>query len=206
MLQFMPSASPSSSQANTPGKRSLTVDVGVATIIAALIVTCGSVAGGVLIGRATAPRTTPTSTTPKEANGPATATITPPPTGDIPYFSTPHGHVANLQRGQLVWTFFQPVNANGSFGATTYPTAGPCAVNFASGAWTCRDAYIGKPKDTGIYRVCVAILSFSQAYAVVKLIENSYATKKMDLPYWFAAPPPYIHDDSAACTSDHRIN
>jgi hypothetical protein len=199
----MTSGSPSSAQADTSGKRRLTVDIGLATIIAACILAGGGV-GGIFIGRATTSGTTPTLTTSKENHGPASVTIGSSSTGDIPYYSTLHGRVFNLQAGQLVWTFFQPVNASGSYGSQTYPTAGPCTVNLANHAWACSKAYIGKLKDNGIYRVCAAILNFSEAYTVVKLIENTYAN--MNLPSWFASPPAYVHDNSRACTSFHRIN
>lgn len=201
----MASGSPSSDQPDPAGKHKLTVDIGVATIVAAVILAGGGVAG-IFIGRATTSGTASALTTSKQAHEPASATITPPVTGDVPYSSTFFGRVDNLQTGQLVWTFFQPVNANGSFGSTTYPTAGPCTINFASRVWTCHKAYVGKPNDNGIYRVCAAILNLPQAYTVVKLIENTYAAPKMKLPTWFSSPPSYVHDNSPSCTTVHRVN
>lgn len=197
----MTSGSPSSGEANAPGRRRRTVDAGLATIVAACILAGGGVGGG-FIGRATASGTTLTSTTPKATPAPASVTIAPPTTGDIPYYSTLSGRVYNLQRGQLVWTFFQLVSVDGSLGSQTYPTNGPCTVNYASQTWICPNAYIGKETDNEIYRVCAAILNFSEAFAVVKLIENTYASN--NLPYWFASPPPYIQDNPAACMSVHR--
>jgi hypothetical protein len=201
----MTSGSPSSDQPVTSGKRILTVDIGVATIAAACILAGGGVVG-LFIGRATTSGAISTLSTPGEALGPASATIKPPPTGDITFASTLNGHVVNLQRGQSVWTFAQAVTANGSFGATTYPNAGPCTVDFATNTWTCSNVYIGRPKDNNTYRVCVAILNLPEAYAVVKLIENTYASTKMNLPYWFTSPPSYLNDNYPHCMSVHRIN
>lgn len=192
----------SSRQAKSPIKRRRKVDIGVATIVAAVILACGGVAG-VFIGRATTSGTSSTSTTSRASNAPTSVTITPPTTGTIPWINTLSGHVVNLQRGELLWTFFQTVNGNGSIASQTYPTSGPCTINSRSKTWTCRKAYIGKPVDHGTYRICVAVLNFSEAYSVVKLIENTYAKNLND---WFASPPSYIHDHSPACVSVPRKN
>jgi hypothetical protein len=133
-------------QANTSGKHRWSVDPGLATIVAASIAALVAVAGGV-IGRVTAPGATSGSTISKVTQGTPSATITAPTTGKVPFASTLSGRVVNLQRGELVWTFFQMVNGNGSLGSQTYPTSGPCNINFTSNTWTCRDAYIGKISD-----------------------------------------------------------
>lgn len=130
-------------------------------------------------------------------------TITPPVTGDIKFVSTLYGHVSNLQRGELIWTFFQAVYPNGSVNRQTYPASGPCGVNFTDRTWVCHNAYIGREIDNGVYRVCAAIINFSDAYAVVKLVENAYAAS---LPSWFTSTPSYINDGPSACMSVHRIN
>lgn len=207
----MTSASSISQQPDPPGrannshKRSWTIDAGLAVIIAALI---GLVPATVtfFVGRSTVSGTKSNSSTSKGAHGAASATITPPATGKVPFVSALSGRVANLQRGELVWTLFQVVNRNGSFGSQTFPTSGPCNVDFSSDTWTCRDAYIGKVSDNKTYRVCVVVLSFSEAYDVVKLIENTYAKNLKLYPYWFAAPPSFIHDNNASCMSVQRIN
>jgi hypothetical protein len=196
--------SPSTRRTSTSGRPKRTVDGGVATIVAAVILAVGGVAG-VFIGRATASGTPSTSTTSKATPDPASATITLPTTGDIPYMSALSGNVDNLQRGQLVWTFFQIVNANGSLNPQTYPTDGPCAVDFKDQTWVCHNACVGMPKDKQTYRVCVAIINFSDAYAVVKLVENSELGNPK-IPYWFSSPPSYINNNFGSCMSVHRID
>lgn len=139
----------------------------------------------------------------KRAGGSASATIMQPVSGNINFVNTLSGEVFNLQRGELVFTFFQVVNTNGSINPQTYPASGPCEVNFTDQTWVCHNAYIGKIRDNGIYRVCAAVINFSDAYAVVELIKNAYAAS---LPSWFTSKPSYISDGSRACMSVHRIN
>lgn len=196
----------SSVQADTPRKHRLTVDVGVATIVAACISPVAAVVIAFFVGQGTAQPATPSLTTPKVSHGPASVMITQPSAGRISFVSTLSGHVYKLQRGELVWTFFQPVNGNGSFAQQTYPIAGPCTVTFTKNLWTCRGAYIGKIKDHQMYRVCAAILNFAEAYTAGKLIENTYAPNLKADPYWFTSPPAYIHDYSPACTTVTRQN
>lgn len=191
-----------------PARRRRTVDAGVATIVAACILAVGGVVG-VLIGRATASGTPSAPTKPQATHATTIVSITPPTTGDIPFESTLSGQVVNLQRGQLVWTFFQVVNPDGSLGAQTYPDPGPCIVNYVSQTWSCRKAYIGKPTDTQTYRVCAAILDFADAFKVVRVLENMYsknAGTNTSFQYWFTSPPSYIHHNPTACMSVHRIN
>jgi hypothetical protein len=204
-----------------PKRTARQVDVGLATIVAACILAGGGVAG-VFIGRATAPSNTATSTTPKATPGkstssPASVTITPPVSGNIPFESTLSGQIVNLQSGQLVWTFFRNVSSDGSLASQVYPIAGPCVVNFTDQTWTCAKAYIGKQKDDhGAYRVCAAILNFQESFEVVQLIENTYANvnpissstanPSANLPDWFASPPSYLHDSPSSCMTVRRID
>jgi hypothetical protein len=195
--------SDSPGQPNSPRKHRWAIDSGLAQIIAALIAVAGSLIIAYFLGQSHATKNTTSPSAPKITHGVARATITPPTTEKIPFASTLSGRVFNLQRGELVWTFFQAVRSNGSFDSQTYPTSGPCKVDFAKNTWTCRDAYIGTIRDHRTYSVCVAVLNFTQAYTVGKLIENTYAK---NLNYWFASPPSYIHHTPTACMSVVRKN
>ena len=144
------------------------------------------------------------------AHGPASVTIKPPRSFDIPLINNFSGTEVNLQPGQLVWTFNQNIEGSGKFSPTTYPNSGPCTVNYARGKWSCRGIYIGNTTDDRYYHVCAAVLSTSDALAVVNLLRNTLANRQQhpnpNLKIWFASPPPYIHDDTPACMSVHRIN
>ena len=191
-----------SEQTNTSGKHhKRTVDIGVATIVAACITAILGIVGLVYVARVTAP----TSAAPKTSHGTVHISITSPATATISYQSTLSGTINNLQPGQLVWTFFQFVNRNGTLGSQIYPTSGPCRVDFTSHIWTCPGAYIGAINDSHSYRVCAAILNFSEANATVNLIENTYA-KDANLPYWFTSVAFKAMRISEACMSVSRIN
>jgi hypothetical protein len=142
------------------------------------------------------------------AHGPVSVTIKPPWRFDIPLINNFSGHEVNLQPGQVIWTFNQNIESNGKFSPTTYPDSGPCTVNYVLGIWDCRRIYIGSTRDKRYYHVCAAVLSASNALDVVNLLRNTLANRHQNpnLKFWFASPPPYIHDDTPACMSVHRIN
>lgn len=184
------------------------IDNGIAQIAAAFIL----VAGTAFVTRATTHQnTTPSpSTSQTIAHSAASVTISEPQSGHVTWETTLDGQAVNLQRGQLVWTFAQ-LMTNGSIGPFTYPTSGPCTVDYASGTWVCHNVYIGNENDTETYRVCVAILDYAEAFRVVGLLENtqdaSEPKAKSKFNFWFASPPPYIHDNSSdSCMSVSRIN
>jgi hypothetical protein len=196
----------SGSSHSSRGKRGKwTVDIGLATIIAAIIVAVASVAGVFFIGRATS-GASPVPTAPGASHSPASVVITEPPAGNTTFKTTLSGDVSNLQSGQLIWTFVQAVNNNNSFSPDTYPTEGPCSVNYNNGTWICSGVYIGDPKDTGTYRVCAAVVDSSDAFAIVELLEQTEAGSSLNHRFWFTSPPPYIHDNTDACMTIHRIN
>jgi hypothetical protein len=191
-------------QVNTSGKSKWAVDAGWATIMAALITVLGGFSLTYFLGQSTAAKNASTGS--RANDGVTIATISPPMTGDISFENTLYGHISNLQRGESLWTFFQVVKRDGSINSQTFPITGPCTVSFTSNIWTCHNAYIGTIKDEETYRVCVAVLNFSEAHMVTELIENTYATKIQGYSYWFNSPPSYIHDNSSACMSVTRIN
>jgi hypothetical protein len=192
-------------QDNRPKRHTFKVDGGWATIIAAVILASGGVVG-VVIGRATASGGASASTAPDASHGTASVTITEPPSGDVTFNTKLSGNVSNLQRGELIWTFAQAVNNGGSFSPETYPTTGPCTVNYTNSTWICSNVYIGDTKDSGTYRVCAAIVNFSDTFTIVQLLENTDTTKAAGLKFWFTSPPPYIHDNATSCMTVHRIN
>jgi hypothetical protein len=192
-------------QGNRPKRRTFKIDGGVATIIAAIILAAGGVAG-VAIGRATASGGASASTASDASHGAASVTITEPPTGDVKFNTNLSGKVSKLQRGELIWTFAQPVNNGGSFSPNTYPTTGPCTVNYTNGTWICNNVYIGDVKDSGTYRVCAAIVNSPDTFIIVQLLENSETTKVTDRKSWFTSPPSYIHDNTSSCMTVHRID
>ena len=67
------------------------------------------------------------------AHGPASVTIKPPKSFDIPLINNFSGNEVNLQPGQLVWTFNQNIERSGKISPATYPNSGPCTVNYARG-------------------------------------------------------------------------
>jgi hypothetical protein len=187
------------------GRPKRTVDAGVATVVAAIILAIGGVAGG-FISHAIAPTSKTASSRKPAVRGLAEVTITPPRTGDVKFESTMSGKVVNLQAGQLVWTFTQGVNRDGSFRPETYPSSGPCDVNYTSHRWVCHHVYVGIKKDRETYRVCAAILSLRQAFTVVQVLENTLS-KSSSQAFWFASPPAYLHDsDDSSCMTVHRVN
>ena len=175
------------------------------TVVGALCVCAALVLSAVL---SPAKKATPLVST--LAHGPASVTIKPPRSFDIPLINNFSGSEVNLQPGQLVWTFNQNIESDGKISPTTYPDSGPCTVNYALGTWDCRGIYIGNTTDNRYYHVCAAVLSASDALAVVNLLRNTLASRQQhpdpNLKIWFASPPPYIHDDTPACMSVHRIN
>jgi hypothetical protein len=84
--------------------------------------------------------------------------------GYIQYPDTFSGVAANLKPGQVVWTFNQSVTGRQSSTAV-YPNSGPCMVG--GGRWTCK-LWIGAAKDTGAYKVCVAVLDPPLAMQIVQ--------------------------------------
>lgn len=155
---------------------------------------------------------TSVSTAAKAAHQSASVKIDQPPTADIPPLTGLSGQETNLQPGQLVWTFWQFVNQDGSFSQNTFPNPGPCTVDYVQQTWTCNGIGIGG--GPGIYRVCAAILSASDAFKVVKLLINTPRTNEMSAnetsksnPDWFfVVKPSFIDDNSDACMSVHRTS
>jgi hypothetical protein len=192
-------------QGSRPKRRKFKIDGGVATIIAAIILAAGGVVG-VIIGRATASGGASASTASDASHGAASVTITEPPSGDVRFNTNLSGNVSKLQRGELIWTFAQPVNNDGSFSPDTYPTTGPCTVNYTKGTWICSNVYIGDAKDSGAYRVCAAIVNSPNTFIIVQLLENSGTAKITGRKSWFTAPPSYIHDNTSSCMTAHRID
>lgn len=187
-------------------RRKLAVDPGLAAIVAAVIAAAAGVVGG-FIGNASTSGPGPGSaaSNPKGRIVNTIVTITPPITGDIRFESTLSGHVSDLQKGNMIWTFFQVIQSSGQVDPMTYPTNGPCTVNFSKGTWACPDVYVGKQKDSGTYRICVAVINFSEARTAVGLDENS-ELQDTGLQSWFPAPPPYINRNPNSCISVHRIS
>jgi hypothetical protein len=188
-----------------PGRRQRTVDIGWATIVAAMILAVGGVAG-VFIGLAFASGPAPVPAASGPARIAASVTIDQPPTGDIRFESNLSGTVEGLKAGQLVWTFAQIVNKDGSFSPVTYPQNGPCIVDYSTRKWTCRHVFIGLVKDSETFRVCAAIVTLPEASVVVTRLENTFS-KNPGLISWFTSPPNYVDDRSdASCMSVHRVN
>lgn len=89
---------------------------------------------------------------------------------DVGQFINASGPVSGLKRGELVWTFNQPLFPKGG-NHLYYPNTGPCAV--AAGTWTCNDIDIGgagdeiTKKGLGKYRVWVVVVSEQDAFGIV---------------------------------------
>lgn len=118
--------------------------------------------------------------------GPPMVTITPPGSGQIHWIDSYKGDVKNLQAGQLVWTFNQAVNSH-----SLYPDTGPCNVDYVHQQWTCDNIYVGGQSDTGLFRVCVTILSAAQAFQAVDHLRSGTLYPQPD--------PPTVDVKSFAC-------
>lgn len=193
---------PPPSSVTGEGRRKLSVDAGLASIICACIALVPSSATFVVTKLlASSSSSTVTKTTAKAT---PRVSISEPPSGMVDYMSSYSGKVVNLGPGQMVWTFNQPV-IHESISPLTYPNTGPCTVDYAKGTWSCADIYVGSQNDTGSYRVCAAILDSAEAFAVVNLLRNAHVGKASANIFWFTAPPSYIHDYSNACTTIRRL-
>ena len=107
------------------------VDIGIATIVAAVIVALSG--WGTFIGtKVTASVTNPAPAT-GATQGPESVTINQPSSGTIHWADNYSGGVVNLQPGQLVWTFNQTVTGN-SISSSVYPNSGPCTVDYGCGS------------------------------------------------------------------------
>lgn len=205
-----PPAQPKPSGPKKKKKRKWVVDQGLATIVGAVI----GVAGSLLVVHFTAASASPTSSASPATsasaspNAAASVTLNPPVNGDIKHQTSFSGHEANLQPGESVWTFFQVVEQkSGKTNPTTYPTQGPCVIDFSSKTWKCDNVYVGHVSDNETYQICPAILNFSQSATVVKLLANAAVDSALhnnSLVYWLASPPSYINPQT--CTPAHRIN
>ena len=170
-----------SAEDHPPVKRKRSMDVGWATALVALatVVSASITLAGTYLVKPASSGAKPASTASKSAEGPTSVTITPPESGTIHHLDSYSGKVYNLRLGQLVWTFNQSVaRKTGSISPVTYPDSGPCVVNYSKRTWACDNVYVGSTNDTGMYRVCAAILSSSDAFAVVDLLRNTLANKK----------------------------
>jgi hypothetical protein len=134
---------------------------------------------------------------------PASISIDSPQSGEIKQVSTLTGSITNLPPGGSVWVFFQSVDS-GNADPNVYPIFGPCVVDSAKNIWRCENAYIGKPKDTRMFRVCPAVLTSGESREVVELLEIAADEKKPDAHSWFDSPPSFIKPNS--CTTVRRVN
>ncbi|HUC26539.1 MAG TPA: hypothetical protein VMA73_27875 [Streptosporangiaceae bacterium] len=197
------SAAPEAAQREPKRLWQRSVDLGVATIVSATVTGLFTLTGIGLTFWLTRP---PTSTSTARSKGPVTLTINHPASGEVAFKDSYSGKVSGLQPGQTIWLFEQGVSKTGVVGASTFPEQGPCNVNLSAGTWNCSDIYVGNPKDTGSFKMCAAILTPDEAYDVVGLLSNLYASRQSGYIYWFVAPPPYIHEQSGACMSAVRVN
>jgi hypothetical protein len=137
------------------------------------------------------------------SSAPASISIDSPQSGEIKQVSTLTGSVTNLPPGSSIWVFFQSVDS-GNVDQNVYPIFGPCVVDSAKNIWQCESAYIGKPKDTRMFRVCPAVLTSGESREVVELLEIAADEKKPDAKSWFDSPPSFIKPNS--CMTVRRIN
>jgi hypothetical protein len=187
-------------------KRKWGVDQGLATIVGAVI----GVAGSLLVVHFTASSASPAPAVSTSSSVPVSVSIDS-PVGKIKQETYFTGGITNLQPDESVWVFFQAVDKSGNINPVTYPTSGPCVVDFAKNTWNCDDVYVGKITDSGTYRICPAVLNSSQSNEVVKLLEaeavdpnSSKTTNNKSPAYWFNSPPPYINQQ--ICISVPRTN
>jgi hypothetical protein len=189
-------------QPKSKEKKKIEVDPGLATIVAAGVGLLGvviGVVGAVVVAHVSASTASPSHAASASPSAPASVVINPPSNDKIPHQANFFGHVTNLQPGESVWTFFQVVEKGGKVNPTTYPTEGPCAINYASQTWKCDNVYVGHVKDSEMYQICPAILNSSQSSEVVKSLENSAvdsALNNKNLVYWTSSPPSYINPQS----------
>lgn len=175
--------------ARNTGKRRK-IDQGWATVIAAMI----GLAAAWFGGRATAPAANASS---GSAEGPPRISIIPPASGNVSHRESYSGNVVHLHPGQLVWIFNQTVGVNGLSGRV-YPGSGPCPVNYDQHTWSCREIYIGLPRDSRTFMICAAIISEAEAAQIVgKLRTHDIWLTLIDTPY--------IADSAPACMSVHRM-
>src|SRR3984893_4694575 len=89
---------------------------------------------------------------------------------NVGQFINASGPVSGLKRGELIWTFNEPLFPKGGNGLY-YPNTGPCVVT--SGIWTCDNIDIGgagneiAKKGLGPYRVWVVVVSEQDAFDIV---------------------------------------
>jgi hypothetical protein len=195
-----------SGQSSQKGQGKWKLDAGWATVISAAIGAVALIAVAFFAGT-NVPASTSMSSSPSASRSPVSVTINPPLTGDISHLDSYSGNAINLAPGQLIWTFNQSVNGKtGSISPRTYPDTGPCLIDYSKQTWTCSNIYVGNVNDTGIYHVCVAVLTAPDAFAVVSLLRNTLANASTGYKFWLSSPPYYIHDNTSACMSVHRTN
>jgi hypothetical protein len=138
-----------------------------------------------------------------------------PASGNIHWETSFAGGVTNLHPGESVWVFYQAMDKRGNISSMTFPAHGPCVVDFVKNTWKCDAVYVGNPVDTGKYRICPAVLTFSQASEAVMLLQVAAAdpanqpgahpgSPSSSPVEWFASPPSSINPQS--CISVPRIN
>jgi hypothetical protein len=77
------------------------------------------------------------------------------------------GESKNLRPGQLIWTYNQPIHADGSKGPL-YPDPGPCPVG-PDGGWTCDAGFAGEAKSRGQrFMLWAMVVDERQGYAAIK--------------------------------------
>src|SRR5690242_2747633 len=158
-------------------RRKWAVDPGLASIIVALIPIVGALGG--YIGHATAPSKSLSPAASASPSSAASVTIDAPVSGKVKQESTYTGSIINLHPGDSVWVFFQGFDKNGSIDPQTYPTSGPCVVDFSKNTWSCGEVFVGKSGvDSATYRVCPAVLNFTESHAVVELLEKAAVDAK----------------------------
>jgi hypothetical protein len=198
----IPPTEPKPEGAKEKKKRKFELDPGLALVIATSI-TVAAGGCGALIAHLTASSGSPIPAASTASSAPASVSIDSPVSGTIERESTYTGSIRNFHPGDSVWVFFQSVDKEGNINPETYPTSGPCVVDFAKNTWNCDEVFVGKITDSATYRVCAAILNFSESHAVVKLLEIAAANVKGSAS-WFESPPSYINSQS--CISVPRVN
>ena len=152
----------SGSSSRSPDKTSITVAKW--TAISAVIVALISLAGNIFQAVHNNGGSTPTAVKPEL--GPFG-----PPNGDsnIGQVVNLSGPVSGLARGQMVWTFNEPLRPNGG---TVFPNTGPCEVSGKT--WTCNNIFIGESPTTrnpkagqGRYLIWAAVVSEQDAFDIV---------------------------------------
>ncbi len=138
-----------------PVKAKRTIDIGIATVIAAVIGAIALVGGGFLGGRKTAPTGSsspaPTVTRTIEPKAPIVHlgfSLT--STASVPWCNTFDG-TGSIPEGDSLLIFDSPLGPNGQpIAQTQYFFDGP-ASRISTDAWSISPVYIGNKNDTGIY-------------------------------------------------------